>query len=94
MFFFFGHSLDKSDKDYIKEVFDFMIAKKTNKNKIVIVYHNEESKSKMLLNLLDILGKEDIVERMRNKNLLLLEVNSKELKDELNLDIYASGTIR
>lgn len=94
MFFFFGHSLDKSDEDYINEVFDFISNRKTYVNKIVIIYHNDDAKSKLLLNLLDIRGKEDIVTKMRNKTLIFCKVDSKELIDELNTELPVdSGTI-
>lgn len=87
MFFFFGHSLDKSDEDYINEVFDFISNKKSKKSKIVVIYHNDDAKSKLLLNLLHIRGKKDIVEKMRKKTLVFCKMDSSELKKELELDI-------
>lgn len=87
MFFFWGHSLDSSDADYINEVFDFISEHNSKIKKIVVVYHNENSKSQLLLNLLDIRGKDDIVQKMRNKNLIFCQSNSNELKTELNLHI-------
>ncbi len=87
MFFFWGHSLDSSDADYINEVFDFISEHNSKIKKIVVVYHNEHSKSQLLLNLLDIRGKDDIVQKMRNKNLIFCQSNSNELNTELNLHI-------
>lgn len=87
MFFFWDHSLDSSDADYINEVFDFISEHNSKIKKIVVVYHNENSKSQLLLNLLDIRGKDDIVQKMRNKNLIFCQSNSNELKTELNLHI-------
>jgi len=87
MFFFWGHSLDSSDADYINEVFDFISEHNSKIKKIVVVYHNEHSKSQLLLNLLDIRGKGDIVQKMRNKNLIFCQSNSNELNTELNLHI-------
>ena len=93
-FFFFGHSLDNSDKDYINEVFDFVKDLKSKIKTIIVIYHNEESKSKLLINLLSIRGKHDIESLMRNKNLKFLNFDSKELNIELKKDITLPLTIR
>lgn len=87
VFFFWGHSLDKSDQDYINEVFDFINEAKSEIKKIVIVYHTNISKSKMLINLLDIRGSKDIQDLMRSKILSFVQINSKELVSELKADI-------
>ncbi|HEX8609556.1 MAG TPA: hypothetical protein VF679_13020, partial [Pedobacter sp.] len=60
LFFFFGHSLDKSDQDYINEVFDFVINLRAKIKKIVVIYHNDISKSQLLINILNIRGKKDV----------------------------------
>lgn len=91
IFFFFGHSLDSSDEDYINEVFDFVNELKTSIKKIVVIYHNKSSKSKLLINLLNIRGKKDIQLLMKNKNLVFHQIDSAELKRELKKDI-SSGT--
>jgi len=77
-FFFLGHSMDRSDADYIIEIFNFVKELKT-KNKIIIVCHNASSESKLLINLLDIIGKEDIENLMRNDILSFLQIDSSEL---------------
>ena len=86
-FFFMGHSLDKSDEDYINEVFDFILKLTSKMNKIVIIYHNELSKSNLLINLLNIRGKTDVQNLMKSNILVFKEMNSIELKRELNRDI-------
>lgn len=91
-FFFLGHSLDLSDSDYINEVFDFVFRKNEKKSnatprkmsKIIIIYHNDESRYNMLANLLVIRGKEDIDTLMRTKDLVFFRTDSNELKKELN----------
>lgn len=93
LFFFMGHSLDTSDEDYINEVFDFVNKLKTPIKKIIIIYHNEESKSKLLINLLKIRGKDNIVELMKNQNLLFLTIESDDLKKELESNIDRQFTI-
>ncbi|WP_289664523.1 AbiH family protein [Flavobacterium panacagri] len=87
LFFFWGHSLDKSDEDYINEVFDFVINLKSKTKKIIVIHHNETSKSRLLINLLNIRGKKDIQELMRSKTLIFTDINGEELKRELNLNI-------
>jgi len=91
IFFFFGHSLDSSDEDYINEVFDFVNELKTHIKKIIVIYHNKKSKSQLLINLLNIRGKKDIEVLMKNKNLVFYQIDSIELKRELKKDI-SSGT--
>lgn len=87
MFFFFGHSLDQSDKDYINEVFDFVNNIKTEIKQIIVIHHNESSKSTLLINLLSIRGKSDIENLMRSGNLIFRDINSSELKNDLKRNI-------
>lgn len=84
-FFFYGHSLDNSDEDYINEVFDFINI--SNSNKIIVIYHDENSKSKLLINLLDIRGKVNIQILMKNKILIFRKNDSQSLIDDLNRDL-------
>jgi len=93
-FFFFGHSLDTSDEDYINEVFNFVNELKSRIKTIVVIYHNEESKSKLLINLLALRGKNEIQELMKSKNLLFINLNSTELERELCEDISISSRVR
>lgn len=86
-FFFLGHSLDKSDADYINEVFDFFKMLKSSIKKIVIIYHDEKSRSNLLLNLFIIRGKKEIENLMKEKGLELLLIDSDEVNLELNKDI-------
>ncbi|MFT5891279.1 MAG: hypothetical protein ACI9Y7_001380 [Dokdonia sp.] len=89
-FFFFGHSLDTSDEDYINEVFNFVNELKSKIKTIIVIYHSKESKSKLLINLLNIRGKDDIQALMRSKNLIFLNIDSTELKRELKRDLSKS----
>lgn len=86
-FYFWGHSLDRSDEDYINEIFDFITINKAKIKRIIVIYHDENSRSKLLLNLLDIRGKIDIVSKMRKKELIFIKANSIELTDALNKNI-------
>jgi len=87
MFFFWGHSLDKSDEDYINEVFDFINNLNSRIKKIIVIYHNKKSKSTLLINLLNIRGKADIQELMRSEILIFRKFDSLELKRDLKTDI-------
>ncbi|WP_027879030.1 AbiH family protein [Mesoflavibacter zeaxanthinifaciens] len=80
MIFFWGHSLDKSDKEYIDEVFSFINSVKSQIKKIVVIYHTEKSKSQLLLNLIDIRGEKDIVNLMKEDNLIFVKIDSENLK--------------
>lgn len=81
-FYFLGHSLDKSDEEYIREVFDF--TDNTTDNKIIIIYHSDKSKSQLYVNLLHILGKDKILKLRRKNQLNFFGLNSKDL--EFSLD--------
>jgi len=93
IFFFFGHSLDTSDSDYINEVFDFIESLKSKIKKIVIIYRDEKSKSTLLINLLNIRGKDDIQKLMRSEILVFFKFDSVELKRELNRDITQTSSL-
>ncbi|WP_367211276.1 AbiH family protein [Sphingobacterium sp. R2] len=90
-FFFWGHSLDKSDAIYINEVFDRIEAleKKHSKGKIIIVYHSDSSRFSIIKNLIEIRGSKDIMKKQRSGELLFLQSSSEELKKELKLNIPA-----
>jgi hypothetical protein len=84
-FTFWGHSLDKSDRKYIEHIFGFFKGHigryKSDENKIIIFYHNDESKASMLKNLLDIIGQEDI-EKLAYRKQLVFEPSPKIFKSD------------
>lgn len=86
-FYFWGHSLDKSDADYINEVFDFISNLKQSVKRIIVIYHSDLSYDNLLLNLFNVRGKRDIESKIRNKELLFLRSDSKELEEQINGDI-------
>ncbi|WP_277559533.1 AbiH family protein [Acinetobacter beijerinckii] len=71
--YIWGHSLDISDDNYIKEIFSFNDSPKHNFN-IVIFHYSNQAKFDLLTNLLHILGKEK-VERWMKKGWLKFEPN-------------------
>lgn len=64
-----GHSLDVSDKDYIKEIFSFN-TEIDQRVTVKIFYFNDQAKFDLLSNLLHILGKEKVETWMKNKWLI------------------------
>ncbi|WBV54093.1 AbiH family protein [Chryseobacterium gambrini] len=85
IFYLWGHSLDKSDASYINEIFEVITVSKSDLKKIIVIYHNEHSRSKMLLNLLAIRGREDIESKMRAKELIFAKLDSPELKNTFTI---------
>ncbi len=72
--YIYGHSLDVSDKDYINEIFDFIERNKLEKYnsnvRMYVFYHDEASKSDLLINLIDIIGRERIELYLKESNLV------------------------
>ena len=62
----FGHSLNETDKDIIKDLFDLA-------DQIVIFYHNLDAVSSYITNLVNIYGKQEFDQLRVNKNLYFLD---------------------
>lgn len=55
-----GHSLDKSDSIILKHIF------LANKNSVInVYYHNEENQEKLINNITEIIGEEEVMEKVR-----------------------------
>nr|WP_257230575.1 AbiH family protein [Acinetobacter sp. YH01022] len=65
-FYFWGHSLDVSDREYIEEIFSFNNTK-DSRVRVTVYYFNNTTKFSLLNNLLTILGKEKVEKWMKNK---------------------------
>ncbi|CAB1223147.1 hypothetical protein [Acinetobacter bouvetii] len=72
-FYIWGHSLDSSDEQYIKELFSFNADEDQNV-RVIVLYFNKQAKFDSLANLLDILEKEK-VEKWMKKGWLKFEPN-------------------
>jgi len=72
-FYIWGHSLDISDEQYIKELFSFN-EEKDQKVRVIVFYFNQQAKFDLLANLLEILDK-DLVEKWMKKGWLKFEPN-------------------
>lgn len=85
--YIWGHSLDKSDKDYVDEIFEFLLDKNLSSSyerKLFIIYHDEISKSNMLLNLLNIRSKKDVEHCMRSDKLEFIKSDYQNLNEYFN----------
>ena len=85
--YIWGHSLDKSDKDYVDEIFEFLLDKNLSSSyerKLFIIYHDVISKSNMLLNLLSIRGKKDVEHCMRSNKLEFIKSDFQNLNEYFN----------
>lgn len=81
--FFFGHSLDSSDSNFINEVFDLIGQNTRSKSKIAVLYLDHSSYESLLLNLINIRGWEDIDEKMREGKLHFKQIESDQAKELL-----------
>lgn len=87
IFFFWGHSLDKSDEKYINEVFEFAKNSHSKTKTIVVAYHNEKSRSQLLINLINIRKEEEVEKLMKDKILIFEKIGSTELENQFKKDI-------
>jgi hypothetical protein len=88
IFYLIGHSLDKSDKNYIEDLFKYLETDKTEESKICIFYHNIEDRDNKLRNLYGIIGKNIIEKRNMEKRLYFVKLNNENLISELNRSMY------
>ncbi|MDQ9020605.1 AbiH family protein [Acinetobacter sichuanensis] len=65
-FYIWGHSLDVSDQDYIKDLFSLNDDMDRNV-RVIVYYFNKTAKFDLLNNLLAILGKDKVEHWMKNK---------------------------
>lgn len=80
-FYFWGHSLDYSDRQYIREVFDLVTK---SGSEIKVFYHSISAKGEQLKNLLSIIDKEIIENFMKDKKLEFIESSFENLFNELS----------
>ncbi|WP_295229602.1 AbiH family protein [uncultured Chryseobacterium sp.] len=81
IFYFWGHSLDYSDRQYIREIFDLI--ENSNGSKIKVFYHSISAKGDQLKNLLAIINKEKIERFMKFNILEFIESTPENLFNEL-----------
>ena len=81
--FIWGHSLDSSDAIYLKEIFT-LLDDDSYERKVIIIIRNQNSKGRLLVNLIDILSPEKVDAYMKEDKLIFSEYDSIELGMYLN----------
>lgn len=72
--YIFGHSMDISDKDILREFLN-------NKTTVVtIYYHNDEAYQKLIINIVRLIGQDKLIEKVSNKKPTLFFKQQKEMK--------------
>lgn len=87
-FYVIGHSLDKSDKEYVLDLFRFLEHDKLNKSKICIFYCDNKDRQSKIRNLLSVV-EEKIVSKMNRENrLCFVELNEENIREEFEKQTY------
>lgn len=82
IFYFWGHSLDISDRDYINDVIKIVLSREYNK--MNVFYHSISAKAELLKNLLFVIQDKNIIENlMKSKRLQFIESTPENLFKEL-----------
>lgn len=81
--YLWGHSLDISDKLYFEEIIDLLHENEDFKMKVF--YHNKRSKSKMLINLINMLDEYSITNLMKKDQIQFLILNEENVNLELRI---------
>jgi hypothetical protein len=74
-FYVFGHSLNESDKQYIDELFNFILNNPNGRKSITVVYHSVHSRFLLLQNLIHIRGNKEIESLMRSQKLVFNRID-------------------
>jgi len=92
VFYIIGHSLDESDKDYIKDLFKFLNFDTRGTSKICVFYHSIHDRENKLKNLFNVIDKNVIIEMNKAGRLYFVELNIKNINDQFNLKTYIRDT--
>ncbi|NNT71202.1 hypothetical protein HKT18_03135 [Flavobacterium sp. IMCC34852] len=79
IFFFFGHSLDASDREYIQSLFDFLEKDPNNRSRIIIFYKDLKDHKRKLANLFSYMEKNKIVRLEMEKRIEFIQINKENL---------------
>lgn len=87
IFYLFGHSLDRSDKVYLEDLFKYLETDKSEESKICIFYYDLKDMNKKLRNIFGIIGREKIEEMNKNERLYFTELCDENIEKELNREL-------
>jgi hypothetical protein len=91
VFYIIGHSLDKSDREYIKDLFKFLDFDKNERAKICVFYHNDHDRENKLKNLFNIIDKNVIIEMNKVGRLYFVKLNIENISKEFNRVTYVKN---
>lgn len=80
--YIWGHSLDQSDGQYIKVIFELL---EDNRYHLIIFYHDNFARASQLQNLLSICGQSTIERVMKSKQLVFQESTNENLSQMINI---------
>lgn len=88
--YFFGHSLDVTDKDILSHFFDIekFMNGYPNQVKIKVFYYDKKALSQQIVNLVRIIGQDSLVKKVNDGRIEFLE--QKKMKNRINYieDLY------
>jgi hypothetical protein len=87
VFYIMGHSLDKSDKEYIIDLFKFLEFDNDKQSKICVFCYDKRDEVSKLKNLLGIINKDILVELNTYGRLYFIEMNSSNINKEFNKEL-------
>jgi hypothetical protein len=83
-FYVIGHSLDKSDSNYINDVFRYLILDESKSSKIVVFYYDNSDYTLKLRNLFSYISKETIEKFNKEERLIFKLLNETNLNKYIN----------
>jgi hypothetical protein len=87
-FYVIGHSLDKSDKEYVLDLFKFLENDILNKSKVCIFYYDDKDRESKIRNLLSVEDEKIISKMHRQDRLCFVELNEENIKNEFEKQAY------
>ena len=91
LFYLIGHSLDISDKEYVKDLFKHLNSEPIKNSEIIIFYYNQKDYDNKLKNLFSIMGKVVIVEANKANRLRFVEINKNNVSFEFKREIILNN---
>lgn len=88
VFYIFGHSLDKSDKGYIKHIFSFLENDYTDSSNLVVFYYDDNDYKSKVKNLFSFMEKDIIVDLNESGRLVFVEINKVNLEREFGRKLW------
>lgn len=90
VYYFIGHSLDKSDKNYISKIFNSLGNDESKKCQIVIFYIDRDDFSSKLNNLFSYIDNDKLMCYFEEERLKFVQLNDKELNAEFQKEIIGN----